>query len=328
MWYLDKDVEENIIKNMEELGYPPDAVEYAGISNAGKHKFYYGTNLLTFSKQGDFIAENNLPVKKNPELRKRKKEQRKQIREFFKADYKCAKAHIETLLKEENPLFKRTSFSYHKQNSIEINLFFQSEYSIDKIYQIPVSFLLSNYQQHKEDKFTSYILAHIKKNSSIIEEQYRKAVIKDIPITKVYEDKNCSFIIQPTKKAYIYLKKADAQIPCKVDENECFFTKFIGSGIIRTPHIKLKCCDSIKEEMIQSACRKEVKLSNMQMNAVKNYVKNYEQWADKLLAAFAYPAGCGSYNVAPKCQIKGNDFSTVLCGVWNYDKRWKDSFYQ
>ena len=43
----------------------------------------------------------------------------------------------------------------------------------------------------------------IKKNSSIIEEQYRKAVIKDIPITKVYEDKNCSFIIQPTKKAYI-----------------------------------------------------------------------------------------------------------------------------
>lgn len=55
MWYLDKDVEENIIKNMEELGYPPDAVEYAGISNAGKHKFYYGTNLLTFSKQGDFI---------------------------------------------------------------------------------------------------------------------------------------------------------------------------------------------------------------------------------------------------------------------------------
>ena len=41
MWYLDKDVEENIIKNMEELGYPPDAVEYAGISNAGKHKFYY-----------------------------------------------------------------------------------------------------------------------------------------------------------------------------------------------------------------------------------------------------------------------------------------------
>ena len=317
MWYLDKDVEENIIKNMEELGYPPDAVEYAGISNAGKHKFYYGTNLLTFSKQGDFIAENNLPVKKNPELRKRKKErkeQRKQIREFFKADYKCAKAHIETLLKEENPLFKRTSFSYHKQNSIEINLFFQSEYSIDKIYQIPVSFLLSNYQQHKEDKFTSYILAHIQKNSSIIEEQYRKAVIKDIPITKVYEDKNCSFIIQPTKKAYIYLKKADAQIPCKVDENECFFTKFIGSGIIRTPHIKLKCCDSIKEEMIQSACRKEVKLSNMQMNAVKNYVKNYEQWADKLLAAFAYPAGCGSYNVAPKCQIKGNDFSTVYVG--------------
>ena len=57
--------------------------------------------------------------------------------------------------------------------------------------------------------------------------------------------------------------------------------------------------------MIQSACRKAVKLSNMQMNAVKNYVKNYEQWADKLLAAFAYPAGCGSYNVAPKCQIKG-----------------------
>lgn len=101
---------------------------------------------------------------------------------------------------------------------------------------------------------------------------------------------------------------------CKVDENECFFTKFIGSGIIRTPHIKLKCCDSIKEEMIQSACRKEVKLSNMQMNAVKNYVKNYEQWADKLLAAFAYPAGCGSYNVAPKCQIKGNDFSTVYVG--------------
>lgn len=203
MWYLDKDVEENIIKNMEELGYPSDAVEYAGISNAGKHKFYYGTNLLTFSKQGDFIAENNLPVKKNPELRKRKKERkerRKQIRESFKEDYKCAKAHIETLLKEENPLFKRTSFSYHKQNSIEINLFFQSEYSIDKIYQIPVSFLLSNYQQHKEDKFTSYILAHIQKNSSIIEEQYRKAVIKDIPITKVYEDKNCSFIIQPTKK--------------------------------------------------------------------------------------------------------------------------------
>ena len=137
MWYLDKDVEENIIKNMEELGYPPDAVEYAGISNAGKHKFYYGTNLLTFSKQGDFIAENNLPVKKNPELRKRKKErkeQRKQIRESFKEDYKCAKAHIETLLKEENPLFKRTSFSYHKQNSIEINLFFQSEYSLSLIH--------------------------------------------------------------------------------------------------------------------------------------------------------------------------------------------------
>ena len=85
--------------------------------------------------------------------KKERKEQRKQIREFFKADYNCAKAHIETLLKEENPLFKRTSFSYHKQNSIEINLFFQSEYSIDKIYQIPVSFLLSNYQQHKEDTY-------------------------------------------------------------------------------------------------------------------------------------------------------------------------------
>lgn len=55
MWYLDKDVEENIIKNMEELGYPPDAVEYAGISNAGKHKFYYGTNLLTFSTTKFFL---------------------------------------------------------------------------------------------------------------------------------------------------------------------------------------------------------------------------------------------------------------------------------
>lgn len=32
------------------------------------------------------------------------------------------------------------------------------------------------------------------------------------------------------------------------------------------------------------------------------------------MAAFAYPAGCGSYNVAPKCQIKGNDFSTVYVG--------------
>ena len=56
-------------------------------------------------------------------------------------------------------------------------------------------------------------------------------------------------------------------------------------------------------------------MSSRMYTEVKKYVNRYQQWLDKRLDAVNYPSGFTStYITTPKCQIKGDDFSTVFVG--------------
>jgi len=85
--------------------------------------------------------------------------------------------------------------------------------------------------------------------------------------------------------------------------------------MIRTPYIKPAAPAIIKEEMRKTICRKDVCLSSRMYTEVKKYVNRYQQWLDKRLDAVNYPSGFTStYNTTLKCQVKGDDFSTVFVG--------------
>ncbi|MFR9000668.1 MAG: hypothetical protein ACLVIY_10025 [Anaerobutyricum soehngenii] len=69
-------------------------------------------------------------------------------------------------------------------------------------------------------------------------------------------------------------------------------------------------------------------MSSRMYTEVKKYVNRYQQWLDKRLDAVNYPSGFTStYNTTPKCQIKGDDFSTVFVGSEILIKSGRDSWF-
>ena len=319
MWYLDVHTEENIIKNMNRFGYLPKIAEYIGESKSGNYKFSYNMKQLVFSKQGELLSDDVLPRKTKRLRKSEKREKRKTERETFQEDYNRAKPHIEMLLKEDNPLFMKLSLSNQKPSQTEINLIYaKNRDSLEKslaVYQIPLSFYTDGYEKKDNATFTSYVLRHIKKNLRNIEKAYEKAVKKNMHALYIQEGNTHSYTAHPTQGFYICLKKAEAKIPCQADSSKCFSVEYAGNGLIRTPYIKPAALAIIKEEMRKTICRKDVCLSSRMYTEVKKYVNRYQQWLDKRLDAVNYPSGFTStYNTTPKCQIKGDDFSTVFVG--------------